>query len=256
MALFSSYESKYRFISLERREGILQLAIHRNGGPATWSYLEGGLHDELGDCFYQVGHDPENRIVIFTGTGDRFLTEGEPAGLDAANVSPQFWDRLYREGKDLVNNLLGIEALIIGAVNGPALIHPELLTMSDIVIAADTASFADPHVAGGIVPGDGAHVWWPMLLGPNLGREFLLTGMKISAAEGKRLGFVSEVVPPAQLLPRAWAVAAEMASKPQIVLRYTRAALTHNIKRRMHDDLGFGLMLEGAASLDVNVPKK
>ena len=114
-------------------------------------------------------------MVIFTGTGDEFLTRMDTSTI--GDINTQYWARIHQEGKDLLQNLLEIEVPIIGAVNGPAFIHAELPTLSDIVIASDRASFADKaHGPGGVVPGDGVHVWWPMLLGPNRARHFLLTG--------------------------------------------------------------------------------
>jgi enoyl-CoA hydratase/carnithine racemase len=241
---FTTYSDLYKFIRFDRRDGILQVTIHNQGRSAVWSASPDGIHAELGDAFYRVGRDPENRVVIFTGTGDEFLTQLDMSGGEEINT--QYWDRIYKEGKDLLQNLLEIEVPIIGAVNGPAFIHAELLTLSDIVIASDRAAFADKaHGPGGVVPGDGVHVWWPMLLGPNRARHFLLTGEEISAEEGKRLGFVAEVVPHADMLNRAWEVARELLAKPPLMLRYTRAAMTQHIKRRMLDDLGYGLMLEG-----------
>jgi enoyl-CoA hydratase/carnithine racemase len=240
----TTYSNLYQFVRFERRDGILQVTIHNQGRSAVWGASPSGIHAELGDAFYRVGRDPENRIVIFTGTGDEFLTELDLSGGEEINT--QYWDRIYKEGKDLLQNLLDIEVPIIGAVNGPAFIHAELLTLSDIVIASERAAFADKaHGPGGVVPGDGAHIWWPMLLGPNRARHFLLTGEEISAEEGKRLGFVAEVVPHGRTLDRAWEVARELLAKPPLMLKYTRAATTQHIKRRMLDDLGYGLMLEG-----------
>ena len=254
MSHYEDYANKYRFINFERREGVLQLSIHNTGRTATWSAYPKGLHDELGDAFYQIGRDTDNRVIILTGTGDEFLTEFDWSEQDPNGLSTKFWDRIYKEGKDLLTNLLEIEVPVIGAVNGPAFIHAELLTLSDIVIASEQASFADKaHALGGVVPGDGAHIWWPMLLGPNRGRHFLLTGEEIGAEEGKQLGFVAEVVAHEKLHERAWEVAIELAQKPTAMLRYTRVACTQHIKRRMLDDLGYGLMLEGMAMLD-NLP--
>lgn len=147
-------------------------------------------------------------------------------------------------------NLLDIDVPIIAAVNGPVFIHSEIPTMSDIVLAADHASFADKaHAPGGVVPGDGVHIWWQMLLGPNQGRHFLLTGREISAQEGRELGFVAEVLPAHMLLERAREIAREMVTtRPRMMLRYTRVAFTQHIKRRMLDDLGYGLQLEAMAA--------
>ena len=72
----------------------------------------------------------------------------------------------------------------------------------------------------GIVPGDGVHVWWPMVLGPNRARHFLLTGDEIDAAEAKRLGVVAEVVPHDQVLTRAWDIARTLAISEHTVHRH------------------------------------
>jgi enoyl-CoA hydratase/carnithine racemase len=209
MHKLESYARSYKFVRMERQEGILQVSIHKNGGPAVWSGDRDGIHDELGDAFYRIGRDPENRVVLRTGTGDHFLVDMESSGGEELNT--HYWDRVYKEGKDLLQNLLEIEVPVIGAVNGPAFIHAELLTMSDIVVASERAAFADKaHAPTGVVPGDGVHLWWPMLLGPNRARHFLLTGVEISAQEAKRLGFVAEVTPHERTLARAWEIAREL----------------------------------------------
>jgi enoyl-CoA hydratase/carnithine racemase len=246
---YEDYEKKYRFVKFERRNGIVQITIHRNNGHAYWSAFIGGLHDELGDAFYQVGRDPEARVVILTGAGDEFLTKMDTEG-PSEGLGPVFFDRIYKEGKDLLMNLLEIEVPVIGAVNGNAWIHAELLTLSDLVVASEKASFADKvHFSSGVVPGDGVHVWWQMLLGPNRGREFLLTGQEIGAKEAKQLGFVAEVTPHDKVLSRAWELAEGLLKHNQLMLRYTRVCFVQHIKRRMQDDLGYGLMLENTASL-------
>jgi len=149
-------------------------------------------------------------------------------------------------------NLLDIDVPVIGAVNGAAHLHAELLTMSDIMIASDQATFADKvHCLGGVVAGDGVHTWWPMLLGPNRGRHFLLTGAEITAQEGHTLGFVAEVVKHADVNARAWEIALELAGRSSVALRYTRIACVQHIKKRMLDELGYGLMLEGMGMMDM-----
>lgn len=246
---YDQYRNRFQFIEFERDDGVIEIRIHNGGGSAKWSAHVGGLHDELGQAFHCVGQDPENRVVILTGTGDRFLTEVDYSNLEP--VTPEFWYRIYKEGKELLMYLLDIEAPVIAAVNGPAFIHAELLTMSDIVIAADTAAFADKaHSVNNVVPGDGVLIWWQMLLGPNRARHFLLTGDEIPVTEAKSLGFVAEVVPPEDVRDRSWQVARELAAKPHMMLRMTRNVFVQDIKRRMLDDHGHGLLLQGLASLD------
>lgn len=248
MTRLEDYQDTFKYIRLRREDGVLEMTIHRDGGSALWDFGPIGIHRELGDAFLAIGQDPDNRAVILTGAGEVFLTGFDYEGAEAPSAA--FWDRIYREGKALLNNLLDIEVPVIAAVNGDAFIHAELAVLSDIVLAAEGVRFADKaHFPSGTVPGDGVHVVWPMLLGPNRGRYFLLTGEEIDAEEARRIGVVGEVLPRDELLPRAWALARDIAAKPPLAVRYARIALTYDLKRRMLSELGHGLMLEGMAML-------
>lgn len=247
MPRLAQYADRYPNIKLERRDGILQVTLHTRGGPLKWGALETSVHNQAGDAFYQIGRDPENKVVIITGAGDEFCTSLDMDELPAT-ANADYWAGVMREGKDLIMNLLEIESPVIGVANGPATLHAELLLLSDIVLASDTAVFADhAHFTNGVVPGDGVHVVWPMLLGPNRGRYFLLTGEQIDAGEAKALGLVGEVHPEDRVLSRAWELAAQIADKPARTRRYARVALTQHIKKRMLDELGYGLTMEGSA---------
>jgi enoyl-CoA hydratase/carnithine racemase len=249
MAQFETYRNCFKYVRFRREDGIVEMAIHRDGGTALWDFGLNGIHRELGDAFAAVASDPDCAVLIFTGTGQAFLTD-----IDVGDVTPDelkgcaFWDRIYREGKTLLQNLLDIEVPVVAAVNGNAFLHAEIALLSDIVLAADHARFADKfHFPIGVVPGDGVHVLWPMLLGPNRARYFLLTGEELAAEEAKRLGVVGEVMSSAELMPRAWALARQIALKPVLTRRYARVALIQDIKRRLLADLSHGLMLEGMA---------
>lgn len=198
MSTLQQYAGKYQNIRMERRDGILQMTFHTEGGPLQWG---GGPHEEFPRAFADVGADPDNRVIILTGTGEAF---SGPPGSAAGTPKrpPREWDKTYWEGKRLLLNLLDIEVPMIAAVNGPALRHSEIPLLCDIVLAADTAAFQDSgHFMSGLVPGDGVHIVYPMLLGVNRGRYFLLTGQSIGAEEALRLGLVSEVLPPANCCP-------------------------------------------------------
>jgi enoyl-CoA hydratase/carnithine racemase len=137
---------------------------------------------------------------------------------------------------------------MIAAINGPARMHAELGVLCDIVLAADDAVLQDAaHYSTGSVPGDGVHVIWPLLLGPNRGRYFLMTNQEIAPEEAVRLGVIHELHPRDQLLEKAWAHAERLTRIPDLTLRYTRVALVQTLKRAMLDELGHGLILEGSA---------
>jgi enoyl-CoA hydratase/carnithine racemase len=238
---FESYRTAYRHVRMERADGILELTLHSDGGPLVWGDAP---HTELGYCFADVGSDPENRVIILTGAGGSFISKLDDSWVGP--MTPEKWSKIYFHGRRLLLNLLEIECPVIAAVTGAAKVHAEIALLSDIVVAGEDAYFQDaPHFRYDTVPGDGAHLIWPALLGGIRGRYFLLTGQRLSAAEAHNLGVVSEVVGADRVLERARELAAQLAVMADSTLRYTRAAMTQEMKELLTRGLGFGLALEG-----------
>ena len=252
MSRFDEYAGRYRSLRMRREDGVLEAVLHTDGGSLQWGL---GPHAELPDAFQDIAGDRENRVVIIAGTGEEFSgprvvpTAGHP--LFPTRPTAQFTENLISEGRRMLMNLMNIEVPVISAVNGPAWRHSEVPLLADIVIASETAAFQDSaHFPGGLVPGDGVHVVYPMLLGANRGRYFLLTGQTLTATEALRLGLVGEVVPKERVLPRAWELARDIASRPEVLVRHTRAVLAEPIRRRLQADLGHGLYNECLALMD------
>jgi enoyl-CoA hydratase/carnithine racemase len=184
MSKFESYANKYKTIRMERRNGILQMTLHTDGGSLRWGFLP---HGELPEAFYDVGSDYDNRVVIITGTGNEFSGPRANPGTSSFPTRPSIEriDRIHWEGRHLLTKLLDIEVPIISAVNGPAWRHSEIPLLCDIVLAADTAQFQDSaHFPSDVVPGDGMHIVYPLLLGMNRGRYFLPDGADARCPKG------------------------------------------------------------------------
>jgi enoyl-CoA hydratase/carnithine racemase len=241
------YAQKYQTIRFRREDGILEMTLHTGGGSLRWGRLP---HAELEEAFLNVGRDRENKVIILTGTGEEFsgpAPESE-ANRAAHKMTPDEWGELGWEAKGFHANLLAIEVPMISAVNGPALRHAELPVMCDIVLASENAAFQDSaHFVGGLVPGDGVHIVFPLTMGLNRGRYFLLTGQVISAQEAKDIGMVAEVLPRDKLLPRAWELARLVLKQPELNRRYARICITEQLRRQFNDLLPYGLALEGLA---------
>ena len=221
--------------------------LHTDGDTLVF---DGYAHEEFVELFHQIGQDADNRVVILTGAGNAFIDRIDPAGFDF--FSPRGYDKIYREGKKVLANLLDIPVPVIAALNGPTTVHSEYVLLCDIVIATPDTVFQDkPHFGFGIVPGDGIHSLWPHVIGSIRGRYFVLTQQTLTVKEAKELGVVNEIVDREHLRARALEIAAGIAKLPPLTASYTRVALTQPLRRLVDESVGYGLALEGISAADV-----
>lgn len=248
MSRFENYRNSFNHARLSRStSGVLEVMLHTDGGSLLFN---GHTHEEFVELFHQIGADPDNRVVILTGAGDAFMENISPDGFDF--FTPRGYDKIYREGKKVLMDLLDIEVPVIAALNGPVRLHSEYALLADIVLATPDTVFQDkPHFEFGIVPGDGVNLLWPEVIGSVRGRYFLLTRQELDAATAKEWGAVNEIVPRDTLLIRAHQLAESLAALPPLTSRYTRIALTQKLRRLIDEGAGYGLALEGISAADV-----
>ncbi len=242
----ADYATRYETIRFERTDGVLEMTMHTNGGEVLWNVSKQGHHNELGLAFADISRDTENKVVILTGTGATFVAARDPDEKVLETNLHDMWDRMQEESIAMLEGLLAIPVPVICAVNGPAIIHSELPVMCDVVLAAEHAEFADTtHMPTGMPPGDGTQIIWPIVLGPNRGRYFLLSGEHLSAQEAHRLGVVAEVLPADELMPRAREFAGRLAQFPRRSLRHSKTLMVRHLRYRIRDELDIGLLAQG-----------
>jgi enoyl-CoA hydratase/carnithine racemase len=253
MSRFDAYRDGFPNARMNRsKSGVLEVALHTNGDTLVFN---GHTHQQFVDLFHAIGSDPDNRVVILTGSGDAFMETISPEGFDF--FTPQGYDKIYREGRKVLMNILDIEAPLIAAVNGPARLHSEYILLADIVLASPSTVFQDkPHFEFGIVPGDGVHLLWQEVIGSVRGRYFILTRQELDAETAKEWGAVNEIVPANELLPRAREIAEGLAKLPPLTTKYTRIALTQKLRRIIDEGVALGLALEGISAADVARARK
>jgi enoyl-CoA hydratase/carnithine racemase len=243
------YFARYENFALTRSDGgVLTLRFHTNGGPVTFT---GTTHSDFPRLLEHIAFDRDNKVLVITGTGDRFITDIDGASLGDL-TKPMASDVTYMEGRRITQRLADLEMPIVAAVNGPASVHSEYVLIADIVIASDTAKFSDlPHLTFGLNPGDGVHIVWEEVLGLNRSRYYTLTQGTFSAAEAKQWGAVAEVLPQDQVLSRAHELADVLAAKPQLLTRYLAVTLRQRISRRMAEGTLVGMALESLTAANL-----
>ena len=208
-----------------------RVGLIRLDRPKQLNALNDALMDQLGDALLMFDRNPGIGAIVLTGSARAFA-----AGADIAAMSD--YDFVDAYGNDFITR---IRKPIIAAVEGVALGGGcELAMMCDLIIAADSARFAQPEIKLGIMPGAGGTQRLPRAVGKAKAMDWMLTGRLIDAHEAERAGLVSRVVPAEETLPTALRVAAEIAAMPLMAV----IALKESVQRAFEAPLAEGLRFE------------
>jgi enoyl-CoA hydratase/carnithine racemase len=206
------------------------LAVITLNRPDSRNPLDQETQDALIAAVQRLDTEPGIRVAILTGAGSAFSSGGNVRRMGAAATAertPPQARHYYRHGIQRIPLAIErCEVPIIAAVNGPAIgAGCDLACMCDVRIAAESARFAESFVKLGIIPGDGGAWLLPRVVGFAKASEMALTGDPLSAAEALACGLVSKVVPDAELMDAARAIAARIAANPPQAVRMTRRLL-------------------------------
>lgn len=237
--------SSYDHLLLERDGAVATLTVNR---PKVLNALNTPTLDELRRALLELRADDGVRVVIVTGAGEKSFIAGADINELAAQTPVAGRDHGLR-GQHVLDLLENLGKPVIAAINGFALGGGcELAMACTIRLAADTAKLGQPEINLGIIPGYAGTQRLARLVGRGRALEILLTGDMIDAAEAHRLGLVNRVVPAADLMTEARALAAKLATKAPIAMRYIIDAVNRGLDMPFADGARFEATLFGLVS--------
>ncbi|MFH1775388.1 MAG: enoyl-CoA hydratase/isomerase family protein [Chloroflexota bacterium] len=215
--------ASFEVIIYEKRAGIAYVTLNR---PDALNAYNLKMRDELYQVLGAIGDDPEVRVAIFRGAGERafcagadlteFLTAPSPVAARKARWERDIWGRFLSLDKPLV-------AALHGYVLGSGI---ERALCCDIRIASSEARFGLPEVGLGIIPAAGGTQTLPRAIGRSRALEMLITGRRLSADEAHRLKLVNRVVTRKELMPTVERVAHKIKGYNPTSVRYAKQAIT------------------------------
>lgn len=215
-----------QLVLVETDAGVRTITLHR---PEARNALNVALMGELAAALSAAETDGEVRVVVLTGTDPAFC-----AGLDLRELGAG--GENLRGGADAVGTspfaaLWAMTKPVVGAINGPCVTGGfELALACDLLVASERATFADTHARVGILPAGGMSTFLPAAVGIRRAKELSLTGNFLDAAGALAAGLVNHVVPHPELVPRARALAADIAGNDPSAVRALKRLYDENSK--------------------------
>ena len=232
----------YQAIAIDQRQdGVVLATLNR---PDRLNAVNATMHHELARITRDVDADPDAKVLVLTGAGRAFCAGGDFSPQpDSASGGGMSWE----EARQIVDHLLECSKPVISAVNGYAMgLGATVALLCDVVYAAESAVFADTHVKMGIGAGDGGQVIWPLLMGVNKAKYFLMTGERLTASEAERMNLVNFVVPDGTVVDEAMALAGSLAAGPGMAISASKMGINNFMRSVSSLVLPLSLSLEGA----------
>src|ERR1700723_4504004 len=223
----------------EKKGSIAYVTVNR---PKVLNALNTPTWTDLLAAFADAKTDASVHGVILTGAGDKAFIAGADIS-ELANVDAYGAEESSRFGQGVLDLVENLGKPVIAAINGFALGGGwETAMACTIRIAADTAKFGQPELTLGLVPGGGGTQRLPRLVGKGRALQLILSAEMIGAQEAYRIGLVNEIVPAADLLPRAEAILGKIASNAPMAEQFALTAVNRGLETTQDE----GLLLEAS----------
>src|SRR5450759_783286 len=227
----------YENILLEKKNSIAYVTVNR---PKVLNALNMATMEELRAVFTDIQSDASIRVAILTGAGEKAFV----AGADISELAKQdavSGKEYGHRGQAVIDSIENLGKPVIACINGFALGGGcELALACTMRLASDNAKLGQPEVKLGLIPGYGGTQRLSRLVGQGIAMQQILTGDMITAQEAYRIGLVNEVVPQADLIARAEAIAAKIIANAPLAIQYAMEAVNRGFDLTLAD----GLFLE------------
>jgi enoyl-CoA hydratase len=225
----------YTTLDFLRAGPVLTVLLDR---PEVLNAANATMEIELSRFFTEVIDDDETRVVVLSGAGKAFSAGGDFDYMRALIDDPALLRKAIPHAKRLIFTLLDCPKPVIAKINGHAIgFGATLALFCDVTFAAEHVRIADPHVAIGLVAGDGGAIIWPQLIGYNRAKEYLFSGEPILAPDAARIGLINHAVPAAELDKRVDDYAQKVATMPVHAMRWTKTSINLGLKQQAHSFL-------------------
>ena len=219
-------------ILFEKKGNVAIALIDR---PKALNALNSEVLNDLNTLVDTVNADPEIRVLILTGSGEKAFVAGADIG-EMSSLSKAEGEAFGKKGNDVFRKLETLPIPTIAAVNGYALGGGCELSMAcDIRICADTAVFGQPETGLGITPGFGGTQRLARLIGPGMAKQLIYSARNIKADEALRIGLVNAVYPAEELMPAAEKLAETIAKNAPIAVRACKKAINEGLEQPMDE---------------------
>src|ERR1700751_3925605 len=214
-------------IILEKKNATAYVTVNR---PKVLNALNMATMEELRAAFHDIKSDHGIRVAVLTGSGEKAFIAGADIGELAKHGAVSGKEYTHR-GQSVLNLIENLGKPVIACINGFALGGGcEVAMACTFRLASENAKLGQPEVKLGIIPGYGGTQRLPRLVGKGVAMQLLLTGEMISAQEALRSGLVNEVTPPAELIPRAQAIAQKIVANGPLAVQYTMEAVNKGVE--------------------------
>jgi enoyl-CoA hydratase len=242
IATQAGYDEFAPWLLVEKRGSVHVVSINR---PEALNAVNEEVHHAFATIWRALTADDDVRAVVTTGVGKAFSAGGDMVMFGRLIEDPVARQFQITEARTVFLEVINFSKPLVSAVNGPAVgLGCSIALLSDFLVMGESSYLADPHVAVGLVAGDGGAAMLPLLIGLMKAKEYVLLGDRMTAADAEKLNLVTKVASDDAVLDEALAIGERLAALPPQALRASKVAMNMHLSRAALGVLEYALAEE------------